>query len=63
MTEELPSPYTDYTYPQKTEHTMETHVLLYRDIVSYYTETVPCDRQTYWLLWAGYKVPRMSRMA
>jgi len=28
MTEELPSPYTDYTYPSKREHTMETHVLL-----------------------------------
>jgi len=50
MTEELPSPYTDYTYPSKTEHTMETHVLLYCDIVSYYAATMPYDRQTYWLL-------------
>jgi hypothetical protein len=61
MTEELPSPYTNYTYPSKTEQTMETHVLLYCDTVSYYAETVPCDRQTYWLLWAGYEVPRTSR--
>jgi hypothetical protein len=39
MTEELSSPHTDCTWRSKTEHTMEPHVLLYCDIVSYYAGT------------------------